>query len=113
MDDKISYSIENIYNIQNLSILFTFIAFFLIVLFLFTPLRNYYFLYLVVKIIIIVLLLLTFSAILLQIHNLRKKGKITKELEIELQNQMITNLYASYIYLFIFGLVIIYIIKKF
>jgi hypothetical protein len=88
-----------------------FISIFLIVIFIISPMSNYYKTSIFMKIIILILLSYTFYLSILQTNQMRKSYANSKELTI--QKQLNMNIICSYIFLLFIGLLIIFVIKTF
>ena len=92
----------------------SFVSIFLIMLFILSPLSNFYKTSLFMKLIIIILLSYTFYLIILQTNQMRNSYNNSKEVEqLELKNQLNMNIICSYIFLLFTGVLIIFVIKSF
>ena len=87
-----------------------FISIFLIVLFVISPLSNFFKTSMFMKIIIIILLSYTFYLNVLQTNQLKLSYNNSKTQEIT--KQLNINILCSYIFTFLIGLLIIFVIKS-
>ncbi len=84
---------------------------FLIVLFIISPLSNYFITSSIMKIIILILLSYTIYLNVLQTEYLRRAS--TANVSTEISNQLTINVICSYIFTLFIGLLIIFVIKSF
>ena len=87
------------------------ISIFLIVLFIISPLSNYFITSILMKIVILILLFYTIYLNIQQTEYLRKASYV--KLSGEVSNQLTVNIVCSYIFTLFIGLLIIFVIKTF
>ena len=87
------------------------LSIFLIVLFIISPLSNFFLTSMFMKIIILILLAYTIYLNSIQTNHLRKATQLN--LTKEVNNQLTVNLVCSYVFTLFIGLLIIFVLKSF